>query len=146
MIARIETGLPNSAEKVWEALLQRDTFLYITRGMLGFRGSDQWPEVFRQGIEIETRLVFWHVIPGWKHTMRIVKVDEENLELVSEESGGPVRQWNHRICLERHGAQRCRYTDEINIEAGLLTPAIWAFAQLFYRYRQMRWRRLAGTL
>jgi hypothetical protein len=28
----------------------------------------------------------------------------------------------------------------------VLTPLVWAYAQLFYRYRQMRWRRLAGSL
>jgi len=146
MIARIDTDLPSSAEKVWEALLQRDTFLHITRGMLGFRGSEHWPVVFHQGMEIETRLVFWHVIPGWKHTMRIVKVDAEDMELASEEGGGPVRKWNHRIRLEREAAQQCHYTDEVEIEVGPLTVVIWAFAQVFYRYRQMRWRRLARTL
>ncbi|MBS3784703.1 MAG: hypothetical protein KGY78_09710 [Anaerolineae bacterium] len=146
MLATIETYLPSSAEKVWEALLRRDTLLYVTRGMLGFRGRERWPDVFHQGMEIETRLVFWHLIPGWKHTLRIVRVDKESKELVSEESGGPVQKWNHRIRLEREAAQKCNYTDEVEIEAGPLTAVIWAFAQVFYRYRQMRWRRLARTL
>ena len=146
MLATIETYLPSSAEKVWEALLRRDTFLYVTSGMLGFRGRERWPDVFHQGMEIETRLVFWHLIPGWKHTLRIVRVDKESKELVSEESGGPVQKWNHRIRLEREAAQKCNYTDEVEIEAGPLTAVIWAFAQVFYRYRQMRWRRLARTL
>jgi len=146
MLATIETYLPSSAEKVWEALLRRDTFLYVTSGMLGFRGRERWPDVFHQGMEIETRLVFWHLIPGWKHTLRIVWVDKESKELVSEESGGPVQKWNHGIRLEREAAQKCNYTDEVEIEAGPLTAVIWAFAQVFYRYRQMRWRRLARTL
>ena len=70
MIARIETELPSSAEKAWQALLKRDTFLYITRGTLGFQGSERWPEAFHEGIEIETRLVFFHLVPAWKHTLR----------------------------------------------------------------------------
>jgi len=109
MLATIETYLPSSAEKVWEALLRRDTFLYVTSGMLGFRGRERWPDVFHQGMEIETRLVFWHLIPGWKHTLRIVWVDKESKELVSEESGGPVQKWNHGIRLEREAAQKCNY-------------------------------------
>jgi hypothetical protein len=146
MIARIQTELASSAEKVWHALLKRDTFLYITRGMLGFQGADQWPRVFEEGLVIETRLVFFHVIPGWRHRLRVVRVDGEKLELKSEEEGWIVRRWNHRIRVDHDTEQRCWYTDEIDIEAGLLTGAIWAYAQVFYRYRQSRWRRLAKTL
>jgi hypothetical protein len=146
MKAIIETDLPSAAETVWSALLKRDTFLTITRGMLGFRGADQWPETFEEGLVIETRLVFFHVIPAWTHTLRIVEVDAETLMLASEEQGGPIRRWNHRIFLEARTERRCHYRDEIDIEAGVLTPAVWAFAQLFYRYRQRRWRRLARTL
>jgi hypothetical protein len=146
MIARIQTKLPSSAEKVWQALLKRDTFLYVTRGMLGFRGADQWPEVFQEGVEVETRLVFFHLVPGWKHRLRVVRIDKEKLELTSEEGGGTIRQWNHRILVGRETAERCQYTDEIEIRAGVLTVVIWAYAQVFYRYRQSRWRQLAKVL
>lgn len=32
--------------------------------------------------------------------------------------------------------------DRVEVKAGLLTPFIWAYASLFYHYRQHRWRRL----
>ena len=41
---------------------------------------------------------------------------------------------------------RTRYSDRIEIDAGPLTPLVAGYAQLFYRYRQRRWRRLARTL
>ncbi len=146
MIARIDTDLPASADDVWHTLLRRDTFLHITRGLLGFRGSETWPEVFQEGTVIKTRLLFFHVIPGWQHTLTVVQVDQEHLTLASEEGGGVVRTWNHRIWLEPMTDSRCRYTDEIEIEAGPFTPLIWAWAHVFYRYRQRRWRRLARDL
>jgi len=34
----------------------------------------------------------------------------------------------------------CR--DRVANNAGILTPCIWLFAQLFYRHRQRRWRQL----
>jgi len=68
----------------------------------------------------------------------VVSVDDERRELLSRESGGPVRCWNHRIAIGPDGENTCRYTDEIAIEAGVLTPLVWAYAHLFYRYRQMR--------
>ena len=146
MIARIETSLPTSAERAWQALIKRDTFLYITRGLLGFAGADKWPDQFRQGDTIETRLLFFHLLPAWRHTLYVVGLDEAKGELTSREAGGPIRQWNHRITIERAAGDRCRYTDEIDIKAGLLTPLVWVYAHGFYRYRQRRWRRLASGL
>jgi hypothetical protein len=37
------------------------------------------------------------------------------------------------------------YRDQVTIQAGMFTPFIWLFAQLFYRHRQRRWRQLART-
>lgn len=146
MLATIRTELPASSDKVWQALLKRDSFLYVTRGMLGFRGSDRWPELFSEGLQLDTRLVFFHLIPGWRHTLRLIRVDAEKLTIASEEGGGLVRTWNHRICLETRDSESCGYTDEIDIRASVLTPLVWLFAQAFYRYRQRRWRRLAASL
>ena len=146
MIARIRTDLPTSAERAWRALKKRDTFLYITRGLLGFAGADEWPQEFRQGDTIETRLLFFHLLPAWRHTLHVVGLHEGNRELTSRESGGPIRQWNHRIVIEPVAEDRCHYTDEIDIEAGLFTPLVWAYAHAFYRYRQRRWRRLTAGM
>jgi hypothetical protein len=142
MLARIEREFPLSAPRVWELLLERDTFLYITRGMLGFTGTQDWPARFSEGVEIETRLRFFNLLPGWSHSLRVVRVDERAKRLESEEHGGPIRRWDHRIVLQPLSEHRCRYIDEIEIEAGALTAFVWAFAQVFYRYRQMRWLRL----
>jgi hypothetical protein len=37
-------------------------------------------------------------------------------------------------------------TDRIELHAGLLTPAVWLFAFMFYRYRHRRWRRLIAEV
>ncbi len=127
-------------------LLQRDAFLYISRGMLGFRGAEEWPQVFHEGQMIEAKLMFFNVVPGWKHKVRIIRVDHEHMELVSQEKGGVVRRWNHRKWVEEESELSCLYIDEIDIDAGLLTFFIWAYAHLFYRYRQRRMRQLAEHL
>jgi hypothetical protein len=146
MKAMVRTNLPSSAESVWQALLKRDIFLHVTRGMLGFMGSDQWPESFHEGLELETRLFFFHLVPGWKHKLRIIRVDNESFELKSEEGGGMVQKWNHDISVIKRTESSCQYTDEIDIDAGLFTLVIWLYAHVFYRYRQARWRRMASSL
>ncbi len=65
---------------------------------------------------------------------------------MTAEGGGPVRTWNHRLRFEPTGPSSCRYTDEVEIEAGPLTASVWLFAAIFYRYRQARWRSLTRVL
>jgi hypothetical protein len=48
--------------------------------------------------------------------------------------------WRHTITLNDAPGGRTRYTDIIDIYAGPLTGAVAAFARVFYRYRQTRWR------
>lgn len=54
-----------------------------------------------------------------------------------------IKTWDHWITVEPDGEGGTRYRDEVEVKAGLLTPIIWAFAQIFYRHRQRRWRALA---
>ena len=127
-------------------LLQRDAFLHITRGMLGFKGAKEWPETFEEGQVVETRLLLFNVVPAWKHTLRVIRIDHANMEIASREQGGVVQRWNHRKWIEAGSQTSCSYTDEIDISAGLLTWVVWAFAHVFYRYRQKRMRQLAIRL
>ena len=146
MVVKVHTQLPTSADHAWRVLTKRDTFLYVTRGVFGFTGTDRWPEEFHEGQEIQTRLLFLHLIPAWKHHLRLIRLNETQGEVRSEERGGFIRVWDHRVRIEPEDTVRCRYTDEVRIQAGLLTPAVWAIAHLFYRYRQMRLRRLIRWL
>ena len=127
-------------------LARRDTFLYATRGTFGYTGADRYPEKLHEGQEIQTRILFFHLIPAWRHHLHLVCVDEKRREILSQERGGFIRAWNHRIHIEPENTVRCRYTDEIEIRAGVLTPLVWAFAHLSLRYRQLRLRRLIQWL
>ncbi len=145
MIVRATTTLKIPARAAWELLKLRDTFLYITRGAMCFKGAESWPEVLMApGVEIETVAYPLCFLPGSPHTIRIVRVDEETMEVDTEEFGGLIRVWNHSMKVEPVSDSRCRYSDRIELHAGLLTPLIWLLANLFYRYRQSRWRRLTA--
>jgi len=146
MIATIQTYFNTSTEKAWNTLKKKDTFLFITHGFLGFIGSKNWPGEFYEGQEIDTRFVFFHIFPAWKHYLRVVRLDNNSKELYSNEKGGPIKIWNHLIKIEPEADQSCKYTDQIEIKAGLLTPFVWGYAHIFYRYRQHRWKKLIQKL
>src|SRR3989304_4849749 len=123
MIARISTHLDASAELAWRAVKKIDTLRYVARGLLGFAG-DGVPDEARAGDAFRVRLMLFNVLPGWTHEMRIVRVDEQKRELYSNERGGIVRAWNHLIRIEPESESRCRYSDEIEIDAGPMTPLV----------------------
>jgi hypothetical protein len=142
MIATIRTRLDAPASKVWGLAQKPVTLLFISRGLLAFKGASAWPETFREGFSIETRLFFFHILPAWKHRLRIASIDDNHLELLSNECGGLIRSWNHLIRIEPIAQQGCDYTDRLEIKAGWITLLVWVYAHLFCRYRQLRWKRL----
>jgi hypothetical protein len=147
IVAKVHTQLPTSADHAWRVLTRHDDiFRYGSRGVFGSTGSDRWPEEFHDGQEIDTRIVVFHLIPAWGRQLHLIHVDDERREVLSWERGGFIRLWIHRIRVEPENTVRCRYTDEVRIQAGLLTPAVWAFAHLYCRYRQIRLRRLIRWL
>jgi len=58
--------------------------------------------------------------------------------------GSFISTWDHFISIRETGAG-CRYSDRVEIKAGLLTPLVVVFAWFFYRHRQRRWQRLVST-
>jgi hypothetical protein len=146
VIARISTDLDIPADLAWETVKKPETFVYVVRGALGVQQLDEIPEDWGAGLTVRVRLFFFHVSPAWKHEIRIVRLDEAAREIYTNERGGGVRKWNHRLTFEPLSEQRCRYTDEIEIGAGPLTPFVWLFAHAMFRYRHMRWRKLARRL
>lgn len=144
----VSTSLDCPAEQVVDALREVDTLRRVSRGLLAFDGADgdlprYWP--------LDGRPVALHIRPlhgpiGWRHTIRLVEYDPDQGVLRSEESGGPVQRWAHRIEVRPVTSDRCTYTDDVEVEAGLLTPVMAGVAAVFYRWRQHRWRALARTL
>ncbi len=146
MRIQISTELENHADLVWESVKRPRTLRHVAKGLLGFGGLDQLPANWEIGTEWKGRLFLFNFLPLWTHWLKIIDIDNNERQLLTEELGGPVSVWNHTLHVESLSPGRCRYTDHLEIHAGILTPAIWCFAQVFYRYRQSRWRKFAKTL
>ena len=57
-----------------------------------------------------------------------------------------VKTWDHWITVIPDNNGGTRYVDDVEVRAGIFTPVVWAFAWVFYRHRQRRWRGLARTM
>ena len=134
---------------VMAAVQRVDTLRLLTRGLLAIDPDgdtplpERWPT---DGSAVVMRVRPFHLPVGWRHTIRVVEADEAGGSIRTEEGGGVVRRWTHTIGVQPLATRRCRYTDTIDIDAGVLTLPIWAWASVFYRVRQHRWRLLAVEL
>lgn len=105
-----------------------------------------FPEQWREGPHRVWMFAFG-VLPFGAQTVNISigPHDGDTLRARDRGHGWVSRVWDHEISVTPEG-EGARYRDRVTIEAGLLTPLVWAFAALFFRWRQSRWRALARTL
>ena len=136
----VTTILNVQASTAWQIVKQSSTLVYVTKGMLGFQGAESFPIEWQAGDTINTRLLVLSLLPAWRHRIRFVQVKDNTL--ITEESGGLIKQWDHLIHITPIAKNKSQYTDIVDIKAGVFTPFIFLFAHLFYRYRQHRWKRL----
>lgn len=141
MKATITSELNVSADHAWQLVKKSSTLIFITKGLLSFSGSDHFPDEWDENSTVVSRLRFFGIIPAWNHQIHFQKVSDNELEIITEEQGGIVSKWKHRIKISSmNKGATCLYTDDVEIEAGVFTPLVWLYADLLYRYRQLRWK------
>lgn len=144
MIARIASEFPCSAATLWQRIIEPRSLQFVAAPLLYFEPVEgsALPARWQEGVAYALRLYFLNWLPLGRHTIRLVTIDEARHTIVSQEHGHLARVWNHTITFRETQPGKVHYQDEIEIRAGLLTPAIWLFAQCFYRHRQRRWKQL----
>ncbi len=95
-----------------------------------------------------TSMKLFGLIPLGKQDINItIPHDEDSLFQVRDNGTGQlVKTWDHLITIQKITDEEIEYQDQVEVNAGLLTPAIWIFAQLFYRWRQYRWQIYIDTM
>lgn len=147
MLARISTVLDCTGKQFWDRIIKPESLQFIAAPLLYFEplAAGELDGEWVVGKTYTVRLLFLGFLPLGQHRIKIVTIDRTTNTIESQESGSLARVWNHTIHFHPSGAGQLRYTDVIEIEAGLLTIFIWAFAHLFYRHRQRRWKKLLAS-
>ena len=143
-----ESVLPCPAEKVWDEVQRPALLLEVIGPLFRFAPADgpQFPERWVEGAIVHCKGYLFGVIPIGMHSIFLERIDSASREIQSRESNALIHRWDHLIRAHPTAEGKTRYSDEVLIEAGLLTCLVWAFAQWFYRHRQRRWRRIARRL
>jgi len=144
----VESLLPCSAERAWSAVQTRALLEEVVYPIVVLRPvkAKQLPDRWTLGPKVRCRSFLFGLITLGTRNLWFERIDQQQFEIQTREWDRLVRRWDHLIRIRPESAGSCRYSDEIEIEAGWRTPLVAMFAWFFYRHRQRRWRRVARRL
>lgn len=148
MRLRLSMELDCPPERAWTHTLSTRLLDQVTRPLLVFDpiDPDSFPAVWADGGQYLVGLRAIGVVPLGTHRIetRVERFDptlgEQRYCLRDDGHGDLASRWDHRMVVEEIGENRTRYTDDVRIEAGVLTLFLWLGAHLLYRYCQYRLR------
>jgi hypothetical protein len=152
MRVEITTTLDIAPQRAWHEVQTAQLLMHIAAPLVTFEpiAPRVFPTVWQEQKYLVTMKVLGF-IPFGKHTINISMPHRADgpgqhlYHLRDNGSGDLITTWDHLITIKGTADGKTHYTDRVDIRAGVLTPLVWLFASIFYRYRQHRWRRLVRT-
>lgn len=149
MFVERTTRFPCSAEQCFAETKTTRLMLYVARPLVRFLPIEpqKFPQEWQER-EYRVSIKLFGVLPVGQQVVRISGRDRSAemghfcVELRDDGYGALMSKWDHLITIESLAGDVCRYTDRVEVEAGLLTPFVCLFAWVFYRHRQRRWLKL----
>ncbi len=144
MFVEVSTQLPATESEFWEKISTQESLQFIAAPLVTFKpvNHESSHNTWEIGRNYLFKLYFLGCIPLGAHTIHIIKRDDRKNIISSNESGLLVPVWNHKISFKEIQPGLLSYRDEIEFDAKWLTPFVYFFAQIFYRHRQRRWKKL----
>ena len=149
MRVHLETVLPCDADDAWVEVQTSRLLCEIASPLVRLAPVNARTELPRSWRTLGTerlRPYLFGFIPWGVRTLCFEQINDRRREIQTREYDSLVARWDHHIRLEPIDADHCRYIDDVEIVAGVLTPLVWLFAQWFYRHRQQRWHIVARRL
>ena len=145
------THIALKPETVWSEVQTAGLLQHIAWPLVRFIPVDDAAfESFQPGGRYQVKLRLFGMIPfgtQWIVTsLHEAKGTQWPKRLRDDGYSALISKWDHWITVAPDKDGGTRYSDEVEVSAGALTPFIWAFAQIFYWHRQRRWRDLAKSL
>jgi hypothetical protein len=133
-------------ERVWDEVQTSALLTKVVRPLLQIKpaGRSSLPERWQEGQSVSCRIYLFGFLPLGKHTIRFDRIDPQSRQIQTKESGRLIRRFRHRIGVAPTDGNRALYSDEIEIDCGLLTHLAGALVRVFFRHRHRRWKKLIG--
>ena len=144
----LATTLACTPDEAWSRVQTSALLLHVAAPLIRFtpKGGTRFPATWAPG-EYRAWMWLFGIIPaGWQAVVISEPAPQGETRFIRDNGYGPlIRRWDHWIAISPGANGTTRYSDRVEIEAGLLTPLIAGFARVFYAHRQRRWRKLAES-
>lgn len=86
------------------------------------------------------------IIPIGQHIIKLNISYTDPSHFKIRDNGGShfIQKWDHLITIQPV-SNGTFYTDRVEVNASYLTFFVWLFANVFYRHRQRRWKKLVDS-
>lgn len=133
-------------KNIWRKIQDIDTLREICKPKASFISNDNTSLTWREGASFCFNMFLHGFIPVGKHTINVIKMNEESGEIVTNEHNEKVSIWNHSIKMEEIAPNITRYTDIVDLYAGGLNTIVAWWTLRFYKHRQKKWQKIAKDL
>jgi hypothetical protein len=144
----LSTTLDCTPEAAWERVQTSALLIHVAAPLIRFapQGGRPFPAIWASG-EYRAWMWLFGIVPiGWQAVVISHPEPDGETRFIRDNGYGPlIQRWDHWIAIAPGDGGTTHYTDRVEIEAGLLTPLIVAFARVFYGHRQRRWGALASS-
>ena len=152
MRVRLSCLLPCTAQRLVSELARPALLNYLSSPLLVFEPVEPAEPVERWSVGMHRfRLLMAGRLPIGEYVINVQRTVADPQEVATSpvvwhDAGCSdlIRVWDHQIVLEDFIGMT-RYTDHVEIRAGLLTVPAWLFAQAFSFHRQRRLNRLVAA-
>lgn len=121
-----------SADQLWPIVIDYAYLAEVMQGKVSFTGMPDGVTETGQKIHVKTSL--FGKLPEQDYYMEILECNHETMTVHSSERGSGVKSWRHRFKVIQTETG-CRLTDEIEIDAGLMTWLFCLWAGYMYKGR-----------
>lgn len=129
------------SKRLFDEIKKTKSLIYIAKPLIKFvpyNGNlmDRWEDG-----KYLFSMYFLEFLPIGKQWI-VISIDDENMKMRDNGYSKLIKKWDHIISVEKIDDKNSLYTDTIDIKAGALTIFIVLYAHIFYRYRQLRWKKI----
>jgi hypothetical protein len=155
MRVQLKLVLDAPPDAVWGALQSPGVLAEVAYPFFAFEPMSPrgLPRQWTEGPHPVAASVLWGTIPVGEQLIDIHYRERAGVRIVEDDGGpvsgalGVVTRWRHRMAVSPapDGSGGTLYRDRLDISAGILTPAVWIGAWLFWQWRAFQLVRLAPT-
>ena len=119
-------------EQLWMLATDYDALGEIMQGIASFEGLPSGRT--QTGQKLNVMVSLFGKLPSQPYAMEVLECDDARMILRSSEHGAGVKSWHHTLTVSETETGS-RLTDNIEIDAGLMTPVFALWAKYLYSAR-----------